>query len=380
MPSRPELLIVAFSRLDADARVLKQIHEFADDYRVTTCGYGPPPPGVADHVQLPDDAVYWRYDKARVAGRQYRAAYWSNPAVAAALRGLEGRHFDVILANDIDTAGLAVRLAPSRGVHLDLHEYAPLQNTELLRFRLFMAPFLSWQLRRFATKATSTSTVCQSIADEYEKTFGLHPLVVTNASPYAQLEPQPVSNPVRIVHAGAALANRKLDILVDAMRGLEGVATLDLYLTKNDEAFLARLTESAAELPNVTVRDAVPYADLLSTLNDYDLGVHLLAPTNFNNRVALPNKFFDYVQARLGLIIGPSPEMARLLNRHELGVVTDDFTPESLRRAVTALTSADVERWKRNAHAAAHALSAESQVAVWRSAVDAIAGRNPVAP
>lgn len=369
MPSAASILILSFSRLESDARLLKQIASLLPGHEVTTCGYGPAPTGVTDHVQLPDDAVYWRYDRASVVAHRYRSAYWSNPAVSAASTALAGRRFDIVFANDIDTAGLALSLEPRLGVHLDLHEYSPLQNSELLRFRLFMAPFLSWQCRTFATKVTSTTTVCQSLAEKYTATFGFKPEVVTNAAPFAALEPTAVGAPIRIVHAGAALANRQLETLIDGVEGLEATVSLDLYLTPNDLALMNRLRERSAALPHVQVHDAVPYAELMQTLNGYDLGVHLLAPTNFNNTYALPNKFFDYVQARLGLVIGPSPEMVRLLDEHSLGVVTDDFSSESLHRTLAALTPDDVAGWKSASHAAASDLSAETQVRVWTEAV-----------
>ena len=49
--------------------------------------------------------------------------------------------------------------------------------------------------------------------------------------------------------------------------------------------------------------------------NDYDVGLYLLPPTNFNQRYALPNKFFEFIQGRLAIAIGPSPEMAKLVER-----------------------------------------------------------------
>ncbi len=41
--SRPRLLILSFSPIVSDARLLKQVRRFRDDYAVTTCGYGDAP-------------------------------------------------------------------------------------------------------------------------------------------------------------------------------------------------------------------------------------------------------------------------------------------------------------------------------------------------
>jgi len=370
MPRR--LAIISFSELRSDARILKQIALFSADWEITSVGYGESPDGVADHLRIPDDAVAWRYPRLLVVARLYRWAYARNPAVSAARELLRGRTFEVIFADDIDTAGLALELNPLKGVHLDLHEFAPLQHSEMLRFRLFVAPFLRWQLRTFGTRVNSTTTVGGEIARRYEREFGFSPRVVTNAAPFAALEPGEVGDPIRIVHAGAALANRHLEVLLDAV-DLTPAVTLDLYLTPNDASVIAAIRERADGHARIRLRDAVPYRELITTLNRYDIGVHILAPTNYNNLYALPNKLFDYVQARLGVIVGPSPEMAAIVQEYAIGMVSQDFTASSLSAILRTMTRENVARWKAASHAAARDLSSERQVETWRLAVEEIA-------
>jgi hypothetical protein len=134
-------------------------------------------------------------------------------------------------------------------------------------------------------------------------------------------------------------------------------------------------TARVAALPAVTVHPPVPYPELSRALNRFDVGVYILPPVNFNNAWALPNKFFDFVQARLGVVLGPSPEMAALVRRHGLGVVSDDFTAESFARSLDALTPESVDAFKAASHAVAQELSADTQVQVWAEAVAAIADR-----
>jgi hypothetical protein len=373
-PDRPRLLILSFSPIASDARVLKQVNLLRDDYEVTTCGYGERPDGAVDHVRIPDDLPVWRYPRVPVVLRAYRRAYWANAAIAHARRALSGRAFDIVLADDVDAVGLALHLRPTKGVHADLHEYSPRQHEEVGTFRWFVAPFIRWMTRRFVARASSWTTVSEGIAREYERRFGFRAEVVTNAAPYVDASPTPAAAPVRLVHSGAALRNRDLGTLIDAVAGSKTGATLDLYLTPNDEAYLAELRAAAdATGGRVRLREPVPYADLAATLRRYDIGVHILPPVNFNNRWALPNKLFDYVQARLGVLVGPSPEMAEYVRRFGIGAVTDDFTPGALRATIDALTPDAVTAMKNASHAAAGALSSESQVAIWRKAVDALA-------
>lgn len=370
--TRPQLLVLSFSAIASDARVLKQVALFSDRYDLYTCGHGPAPAGVAGHFEIPADRQVWQYDRALLVLRRYTRAYWSNRAIAAAAELLPVGRFDAIVANDIDSVGLAISLRPTSGVHADLHEFAPRQKLDNLKWRLFVAPFMRWMCRAFLPDAASVTTVAQGIARQYEREYGITAGVVTNAAPYLDLPVGPVGDPIRLVHSGACLRSRGLDIMIDAVAAATRPVTLDLFLTPNDPAYLEELRARIASVPGATLRDPVPYAQLGQTLNGFDIGVHILPPTNFNNKWALPNKLFDYVQARLGVIVGPSPEMARVVTETGIGEVLADFRSESLRLAIDALTPERTREWKAASDRAAEGLSSAVQVRVWGDAVEAL--------
>jgi glycosyltransferase involved in cell wall biosynthesis len=373
--SRPSLLILAWSPLAGDARVLRQVRLFARRYDVTTVGYGPAPDGVVAHLQVPDEIVHWHKDRGALLARRYRAAYDTAPVTRWAREALRGSDWDVVLANDVDTVPLAVGLRPRGGVHADLHEYAPRQNEESWRWRWFVAPYQRWLVRTWVSRADSVTTVGPALAREYRREFAVPAEVVVNAAPYADRSPTPVGSPLRLVHSGVARRNRSLGLMLDAVRATTRPVSLDLYLVPNDPAYLVELQARAADLPQVRFHDPVPPGELGDALAGADVGVFLLPPLTFNYRYALPNKFFDFVQARLGVVVGPSPEMADVVREHGLGVVTDDFTAASLAAALDALTDEDVERFKQASHRVARRYAAEEQVLGWRRAVDALARR-----
>lgn len=374
-PARPRLLIISFSPIASDARVLKQVRAFAERYRVTTCGYGPSPDDDVEHLRIGDDVRADDTEFKLIAARLWRVAYSSTGAVREARRLLRGRRFDVVLADDVETVPVALEIAPASKVHADLHEYSPRLHDEVPAWMRWRAPYVRWLCRRFAAKAASTTTVGNGLAREYQREFGFLPEVVTNATPYVDLTPSAGAEPVRLVHSGAALRNRDLGLLVDGVARASRPTTLDLFLQPNEPAYLEELkVQAAGSGGRVTVHPPVPYDQLIDTLHAYDVGVHVLPPVNFNNRNALPNKFFDYVQARLGLIVGPSAEMAQTVKDRGLGLVTSDFTAEALATALDGLTAADAARFKAASAEAAHELSAEQQVAGWVRAIDRIAG------
>ena len=296
--------------------------------------------------------------------------YWEQAAVSAALAALEGLdRFDAVIANDIDTVGLALALQPRHGVHVDIHEYAPKQNEELLMWRLFDAPFVTWMCRTFLPQAASMTTVGGGLAREYKRVFNLDADIVTNATPYTDLAPTEVTTPIRLVHSGAGLRNRRLEVFIDAVIATTSDVTLDLYLMANHPSYIEELRQRASVSDRIRVLPGLPYQELVTGLNQYDVGLAVLAPTNFNLAWCLPNKFFDYVQARLGLIIGPSPEMSQILTERGLGEVSKDFSSSALTTALNNLTLDQVRSWKENAHLAAHDLAAETQIKTWDRAI-----------
>lgn len=375
MTDLPSLLILSFSPLRSDPRVLKQVELFKDKYRVVTCAYGAAPDGVAEHYALPEDSRGWPSDKVGLISRQYQKVYDGLPAVQAARAILPKGHFDIILANDLNTLPLALELDAKLGVHSDLHEFAPREKEDNLKWRVFIAPFMRWLCKRYLSSAASVTSVSQGIADEYLKDYGTPTGVVTNAAPYAEGTVTPVGDKVRLIHSAAGQRYRKLENFIEAMKDAPEWLTLDMIVMPNEPDYVAELKAQAASVPSIKFRDPVPYKELVATLSEYDVSVVFLPPTNFNLKNALPNKFFEAVQARIGLIVGPSPAMVGLVKEHGLGAITEDFSAESLRKTLVSLTPETISGWKRAADAAAKPLSAESQVVVWQEAIARIANR-----
>lgn len=366
---RPSILILSFSPIASDARVLKQIALAREFGEVVTCGYGPAPAGVREHLRAPDSARIFPLDPRLLVLRRGALGLRRSSAMRWARRALAGRAFDAVVVDDLEAAplGLSVR---SRGGHLlDLHEYTPRLHDDDAGWRRYLQPMFERLAARWLPRATAVTTVAHRIANEYERLSGVLPGVVVNAAPFADVDPTPVGETIRLVHSGACLRNRGILELVEAVESTSARVSLDLFLMPNDPGLLAELRARSVESDRIAVHDPVPYAELSSTLRAFDLGVHVLPPVTINNEWALPNKFFDYVQARLGVMVGPSPEMVRYVDEHGLGVVTRDFSLEAIVAAFDELTPEAVQEFKAAAHAAAVELSAESAIGPWRDAL-----------
>ncbi|GAT72648.1 hypothetical protein MHM582_1124 [Microbacterium sp. HM58-2] len=374
---KPDLLVLSFSPIARDARVLRQISLFAPDYAITTVGFGPAAPGVQQHHEISAPTGRARklrgyLESAMLRLRLYRLLYWSDPLVRATRRILKGQDIGRILANDIYTVPLALALTSPSSIHMDLHEYYPGLHDDNAQWRRLRQPYLTWLIDRYGPLPASATTVGSEIADVYLG-HGVRTDVVVNAPDLLPFTPGPVGSPIRLVHAGAALRTRRIENMMRAAAEADADIELSVLLTPNTPAYVRELEELASTLgPRVRLLPPVSHHDLLPTLNSFDVGVHVLPADVTNQALALPNKFFDFVQARLGIIVGPTPGMARLVEQHRIGAVTSGFDVDDIRATLEQLTRDIVSDWKQASDFASAELSSATQLPIWRKAVSSL--------
>jgi hypothetical protein len=356
------ILVLSFSDHARDSRVHSQLQALRDDYELLAAGFGAPDAEV-EFVDLRPPASKLGARRSQVAGlarmlsRRFDAAYWGNRVVRHALAQLDGTRCDAVLSNDIDTLPLALRVADGKPVVFDAHEYYPEQFYGWW-WRLSLGAHLSHLCRRYMRQASAVMTVSPGIAQRYRDELGVETTVVMNLPDPVELTPSPVGKPIRLIHHGGADRRRRLHLMIEAMALLPGDFTLDFALV-GDTREVDRLRAAAVGDERISFVSPVPMTQLPTFLNDYDAGVYLLRPGSFNHLHALPNKLFQFVQARLAVAIAPSPDMAEVVRRHQLGVVADDFTPEAFARALGSLDAERVMSLKANADQAASELNAD---------------------
>jgi glycosyltransferase involved in cell wall biosynthesis len=360
------VLVIALSDLGSDPRVDRQIDFLRGVHRVTAAGFGPSRYEDVRHVALerrrgPVDTLSSMLATVmRLVGLHERS-FWIHPDHRRWRRQLASEDADSLIVNDATLLPLAFSVAEGRPVVFDAHEYAPVEFERSWRWRLSAQRHVRWICRDYVPRTAGMMTVGRRIAARYEEDSGIRAAVVTNAPRYEELEPTPVGDPVRLVHFGWADPQRRLEDTIEAVSLLGEGYSLDLVLITPEalEDETRKLRDRAGANPRVRFLDPVPMRELVHLANGYDIGVHMLPPATFNQRFALPNKFFEYIQARIAPAIGPSPEMARIVHQWDCGIVSDDYTPQALAAAIAATTRERLAKLKRNAGRAARELCAE---------------------
>jgi glycosyl transferase family 4 len=370
MTVRKRILCVSFSDIGADSRVLRQLDVLAELGEVTTLGYGHRPAAATEHLEvgaglgsLPQTPL----GVALLALRRHQAVELRAPAVREALRLVGERTFDLVVANEARAMAFALRVARGAPVVADLHEWAPEERTHVRSWRWLVKPFMEHQCAKYLPKMSAVTVVNDAIGAMYETHFGACTRTVRNASAFRDLAPSAVvDGRIRLVHSGGAVRGRNIETLIDTVRLLDERFTLDLYLVpaRDGGRYLDALRARIAGEPRVRLYPPVPTSELVDTLNAYDLGVYSLPPLTPNHWLMLPNKIFDFVQARLGVVFNSAAETDRLIREHELGAIAADASAEALRDVLAPLTAERVRELKRNADQAAKALSSLQDAAV----------------
>jgi hypothetical protein len=365
--------VVSFSNLERDPRVSRQLVALRDQYQLIACGFGNLQMERVEFIPIghrpksfPEKAVMGL----RLLAQKHEAHYWQQPHVQEAYQKLSQSGAAVLLANDIDALPVTLKAAGDRPVLFDAHEYAPLEHEDSWLWRLLVQPYRTQFCSRYLHKSHAMFTVCQSIADEYCDVFGVHPTVVTNAPAFHDLLPSSVGETIELVCHTATMPARRLELMIEMMDHLDDTYRLTLILVPSgDDAYYNRIVQLANAHPRVRVRPPVPLDQIVTHLNQYDIGVYLIPPSSFNTRCALPNKLFEFIQARLAVAIGPSPEMRNVILNHTCGTSSEAFTPRSLATAVAAIDRKRLEKYKQASHDAARVLSAERNGEILREAV-----------
>jgi glycosyltransferase involved in cell wall biosynthesis len=379
---KKKALVLVFSNLKHDARVSRQVKFLTRQFDVTVAAFDADASPDYTHIkieQTPLSLVTKAWLGFWLLLRQFKQAYHVFHSYAALTDQLAKKSWDLIIANDTDALPMAFEIKGQSNakVVFDAHEYSPRHFENKLVWRIFFQPFYIDLCRTYIPKVDAMLTVGKGLAREYAQNFGKVPTIITNATRYFDVEPQaPEVNKIKLVHHGIANPSRRLELMHDMMQALDDRFTLDLILMTSDFAsggtrhYIEKLKADFQQDPRIKILPSVKSSEVVPTINQYDIGIFLLPPVNFNYENTLPNKLFDFIQARLAIAIGPTPEMAEIVNHYDIGIVSSTFDPKDLAAELLKLTHEKLNQFKRNAGLAAKEQCAEKNEEIMQGVIN----------
>lgn len=348
-----------------DPRVLRQVNALKDVFHVTVLGFGSLNiegvrfiPWDVCHVPSSGRREFVRRCISYYGGsfREYLKRF--SLAFAPELRGAR---FDLVLVNEAPSLAPGFLIARGAPVVCDLHEnYMEVRHPGIKPH--FRARYFRYLCRTYLPQCAAVTTVSEGLVEAYAPMCSYRPVVVPNCPEGESLPVRALGGQnVRLVHHGLAEPARRTHLMVEMMDLVDERYTLDLMLTGRS-AYRDKVQKMASLRLNVNWRTPVPMPEICRTINEYDMGVFLAPPTTYNLKYCLPNKFFEFIQARIGVAIGPSIEMVPILRKYGLGVIAQDFSPRSLAMQLNALDAAAIMSFKHNAEKAAGVYNAKSSM------------------
>jgi glycosyltransferase involved in cell wall biosynthesis len=412
---KKRICILSFSPIYRDARVLRQIKYLSPHYDLSVIGYGPPHP---NWINMPN--IKWislngvgtsekemegskkrksikelfieRYGgtllmkivspmlrgfrismayliifSGRLNSKIYDRWYWRNKSHRRALEYALQIPCQAFHSNDWEALPVTAEAAKQTNGKLlfDAHEYAPLELENRHYWKLIFKPAITYFLKKYIPQINASVTVAPLISERFKQEFNLEASVILNAPENINLIFRPLDfDNIRLVHHGGAVRDRRLERMIETLAFCDRRFNLHFILIDNDSNYSRYLKRLADKLTpgRVTFHEQVLPGEIVQRISEYDIGFYLLEPNSFNNIVALPNKFFDFISAGLIICIGPSPSMAELLRKYGFGVVAPSFDPKEVAKTLNQLSLDQLSMMRLASQKAAKEINAEKEM------------------
>lgn len=251
------------------------------------------------------------------------------------LRILFSRSY-IIYSNDLDTLpGCALgSIVRCKKLIYDSHELF----TEVPE--LIGRPIIKfiWRIQEkiFVKRAKAVITVSEGVANELKKRYNLKNIeVIRNVPMRTSTEVFKDKQPT-IIYQGALNIGRGIELAIEMMKQLPcyklliiGTGDVEIKLRKQMlENNLFDRVQFLGQLPPENLRLITPTAWLGLSLEE-DMGL--------NYRYALPNKLFDYIAANVPVLVSDLPEMRKIIEEYEIGIVASSRNPIELANQIADL-------------------------------------------
>ncbi len=257
--------------------------------------------------------------------------------------------FDIIISNDLDTlpASFMASKLSNKKLFFDSHELFselpelmahPLKRKIWRKLEAILLPQIKAGI-----------TVSPSIAEYYSEAYGKKFGIVLNTAYFNPNKPSEMQQQEEktVLYRGMVNLGRGLELLIDAIKQMKNVKLLiigdgDIKDQLEEKIHKENIKDKIIFLGRLAINDIENYA------SKAQVGLSLEEDMGLNYRYALPNKLFDYIQARLPVLVSDLPEMAALVKKYGVGEVLYERKPETLAKLLDQMLNKNISNNKYN--------------------------------
>jgi glycosyltransferase involved in cell wall biosynthesis len=253
----------------------------------------------------------------------------------------------ILVSNDLDTLLANFLVSKVKKVKLvyDTHEYFT-EVPELVENPKKQKIWLKLEKWIFP-KLKNVYTVNESISEIYSEKYKVPVHVIRNIAPnFVYLDNKsrkdlglPQDKFIIIIQGSGINKRRGAEEAVEAMKYIENSLLLiigsgDVLDELKSKVEKQQLTEKVLFLPKM------PYAEMIQYTMNADLGLAIDHTDILNHKLALPNKFFDYIQAEIPILATEIVEIEKIIEKYKIGFIlheelTASFLAEKINQIKT---------------------------------------------
>jgi glycosyltransferase involved in cell wall biosynthesis len=261
---------------------------------------------------------------------------------------------DILHCNDLNALPIGVVIKKffnkKAKIVYDAHEY----ETETNGLGGLKQKVVRLIEKRLIKDADAVMTVSNLIAEEYVRLYGIKkPALVLNTPVYKMVEKKNlfreefnIKKEQKIfLYQGALNSGRGLETLLEAFKALKSNAVI-VFMGYGVLAPL--IAQSAKESENIYFHEAVSPEVVLDYTSSADFGISTIEDSCLSYRYCLPNKMFEYMMVGIPLLVSPLPEMKKVVEEYNVGVVLEENSVDGVKKSVEEAMTLDVKTLENN--------------------------------